>query len=286
MKIIFSRKGFDSSAGGCPSPLFPDGSMLALPIPDKGSPIQYRDIMFKDIKVGHLVNHLTKGKITAAHRAHLDPDLDRAAYPRKPGWKPLLGQTGAAQGHLVKQGIAEGDLFLFFGLFREVELYQRKWRFVPGTTPKHVVWGWLQVGEILPVDQIDKAQWDWCDYHPHCYRGEDKNNTLYIARDELILKGLTRNLPGAGFFPKFTSNLCLTAPDSQKPSLWQLPNWFYPYRKAPLSYHAKMERWERVGSHCYLQCAARGQEFVLPAQGYPKAQSWVAALLQDALGIG
>jgi len=34
MKIILSRKGFDSSYGGCPSPILPDGTLLSLPIPE------------------------------------------------------------------------------------------------------------------------------------------------------------------------------------------------------------------------------------------------------------
>jgi len=34
MKIILSRKGFDSSYGGYASPIFPDGSILSLPIPN------------------------------------------------------------------------------------------------------------------------------------------------------------------------------------------------------------------------------------------------------------
>ena len=33
MKIILSRKGFDSSNGGCPSPILPDGTLLSMPIP-------------------------------------------------------------------------------------------------------------------------------------------------------------------------------------------------------------------------------------------------------------
>ena len=58
MKIILSRKGFDSSYGGYPSPIFPDGSLLSIPIPSmrfvqkkwqyfNGSsylPIRYRDL--------------------------------------------------------------------------------------------------------------------------------------------------------------------------------------------------------------------------------------------------
>jgi len=33
MKFILSRKGFDSKSGGYPSPIFPDGSLISLPIP-------------------------------------------------------------------------------------------------------------------------------------------------------------------------------------------------------------------------------------------------------------
>ena len=44
MKIILSRKGFDSSTGKVPSPVFPDGTMISLPIPDRSSTIAYKDI--------------------------------------------------------------------------------------------------------------------------------------------------------------------------------------------------------------------------------------------------
>ena len=33
MKVILSRKGFDSSNGGVPSPIMPDGTLLSMPIP-------------------------------------------------------------------------------------------------------------------------------------------------------------------------------------------------------------------------------------------------------------
>jgi hypothetical protein len=44
MKIILSRKGFDSSSGGVPSPIFSDGDMLSLPIPDRASTVKYDEI--------------------------------------------------------------------------------------------------------------------------------------------------------------------------------------------------------------------------------------------------
>lgn len=121
MKLILSRKGFDSSAGGCPSPVFPDGSFHTLPIPDPGSRIAYRDIHHEGLNVGRLVASLSGDRRAGARKAHLDPDLIADVYPREPGWKPCLGQSGAAQGHLRKQSVGEGDLFLFFGLFRDVE---------------------------------------------------------------------------------------------------------------------------------------------------------------------
>ena len=34
MKIILSRKGFGASYGGKLSPIFPDGTLYSLPIPD------------------------------------------------------------------------------------------------------------------------------------------------------------------------------------------------------------------------------------------------------------
>ena len=33
MKIVLSRKGFDSACGGVASPIFPDGGYVSLPIP-------------------------------------------------------------------------------------------------------------------------------------------------------------------------------------------------------------------------------------------------------------
>lgn len=49
--------------------------------------------------------------------AHLDPDMDRDAISREPGWQPLFGQVDAARSHLINQGVQKGDLFLMFGWF-------------------------------------------------------------------------------------------------------------------------------------------------------------------------
>ncbi len=307
MRLILSRKGFDSSAGGCPNPIFPDGRMLALPIPDADSKIAYRDVEYDGTNIGSLVNQLTKGRHKPNHKAHLDPDIITSAYPRSDGWKPVLGQTGSAQGHLRKQNVGVGDVFLYFGLFRDVERYRRQWRFVPGSQAKHVLWGWMQIGQVINVDELAKNEIPWLTYHPHLHGKPDSNNTIYIASDRLEIDGtrltsLDLNTPdlavselkvpelklselklpelkGAGVFDGYADQLCLTAPESKKPSFWQLPQWFYPKGQPPLTYHSKMERWSLAEAHCNLQCAARGQEFVLDMDLYPESKYWLASLL-------
>jgi hypothetical protein len=47
MKVILSRKGFDSEYGGIPSPIMPDGTLLSLPIPYEQDIIKYTDLTFQ-----------------------------------------------------------------------------------------------------------------------------------------------------------------------------------------------------------------------------------------------
>jgi Nucleotide modification associated domain 3 len=80
---------------------------------------------------------------------HFDPDLRRAALKRRSGWRPIFGQGGAAETHLHDYGVTVGDLFLFFGWFKEAELHQGKYRRKPKARDLHVLYGWLQVGAVL-----------------------------------------------------------------------------------------------------------------------------------------
>ena len=48
MKVILSRKGFDSEFGGYPSPILPNGQMISLPIPDQNEELRYSDVMAGD----------------------------------------------------------------------------------------------------------------------------------------------------------------------------------------------------------------------------------------------
>ena len=87
MKIVLSRKGFDSSSGGYPSPILPDGKMLSLPIPGDWETLTYSDIIAPGGKTyAEIIEELDAGAEIGCEGAHLDPDL-------VPGARPVL-RTG------------------------------------------------------------------------------------------------------------------------------------------------------------------------------------------------
>jgi hypothetical protein len=274
LKIILSRKGFDASAGGVPSPILPDGTMLPLPIPGEGQ-TTYADLSVAGRSLARVVEDLTKGRLRGGDTCHLDPDLERSMLPREPAWRPVFGQRGAAAVHLMQQGIGPGDLFLFFGWFREVELVDGKHRYLRGACDLHVLFGWLQVGKVVrPADEVPP----WARYHPHFQFDYGPHNVVFLASRRLSIFAGELRLPGAGVFPRFYERLCLTAPYRTR-SWWRLPAWFYPAGgKPPLTYHEDPSRWRPRGDWVYLRSAARGQEFVLHADRYPQALSWLQAL--------
>lgn len=281
MKLILSRKGFDSTSGGCPSPILPDGRLCSLPIPDASSPIQYGDIADADANLADLVVGLTGDQSRLHDHAHLDPDLKPESLARSPEWQPLFGQDNSAQGHLFKQGIAPGDLFLFFGLFRQSEWVDGRLRFVKAARPRHMLWGWMQIADILPLcDGVSDVP-HWAKYHPHCHGNRGTNNTLYIAKRSL--DGLSAKTPinGAGVFQFARPKLDLTDPQGKSVTHWKLPASFYPRGRPALTYHQRLDRWTIDGDYCQLKSVSRGQEFVLDMNEYPDVRSWAGQLISS-----
>lgn len=289
MKIILSRKGFDASYGGKPSPIFPDGTFFSLPIPEDQRAqhsICYRDIHLDQHNLGQLVQELTHNKIQPHQQAHLDPDLAPSSLIRSPNWRPIFGQGGMAESHLRRCGVSAGDLFLFFGWFRAVEQVGNRYRYVKGAPHLHVLFGWLQVESrlcIAPDAAVDHLP-DWVRYHPHVLnRGHYTNNTLYLCQQDLMLPTGGINKPGAGLFRRFSSALQLTATTAPNRGLWELPRWFHPAgRLSALSYHRRRQRWQLSDTAVLLRTVGRGQEFVLETQHYPEALDWLAHLFEQA----
>jgi Nucleotide modification associated domain 3 len=283
MRVIFSRKGFDSAYGKVPSPILPDGRMISLPIPDKDAPTTYGAIQREGINFGDLVSDLTRGKTPHKHRAHLDPDLVAEAMPRLAGWRPIFGQSGAARGHLHNQNVAPGDLFLFFGWFRQAHLVSDQWRYVRNGKDIHALWGWMQVGSIHSCRSVPDDVAMWAAGHPHLSGPRLGDDDVIIAADDLVVAG--RCLRGAGVFTSRPERILTLAGATR--SIWRMPAWMSPDAGvARLSCHDDRERWLPLDAEtCRLSSVSIGQEFVLSTTRSDLLDAWLAVVFADVPSI-
>lgn len=266
MRLILSRKGFDSSFGGCASPILPDGQILSLPIPHADGRVAYSALSPRALDVGQLVSDLSRQRVRPDAPAHVDPDLEPSTRSRQPGWLPAFGQDGSAQRHLDRQGVGLDDVFLFFGWFREVELVNGRYRYCTSAPNLHVLFGWLQVGRVLRVGPDPVPP--WLQAHPHAAGAGWPSNTVYVAK----------GAGGAGVFPRFEPRLTLTEPGRVR-SVWRLPLDFLPRSRSALSFHGSLARWTEIRGGCRLQSVAKGQEFVLKLGDYQGVQRWLQELV-------
>jgi hypothetical protein len=285
MKIILSRKGFDSAAGGYPSPHFVESNrLLSFPIPeDEANSIDtgrtYADLRYdKNSTYLDIMNQLGLKKFEDKF-THLDPDVNpNVLNNRTKDWRGLFGQSSSAQAHLKNKGVKSGDLFLFFGWFRDVVKTSNGYKYISGTD-KHIIWGYLQVDEVQKIKH-DKEYETWKLEHPHYYYRNREQNTGYIAKQNL---SFATNLPGYGTF-EFKDDLVLTSKDQKKRSVWKLPKYFHPSFGTNMSYHESIYNksnkpiWELYNEHCILNSVGRGQEFVI--EGNDEIIKWAKQLFE------
>ncbi|MCL2489459.1 MAG: hypothetical protein FWF36_01840 [Propionibacteriaceae bacterium] len=257
MRVVLSRKGFDSQYGRIPSPILPDGTLLSLPIPTSAPGRRFAELTHGGVTYEQIITDLGGDIGMAAGFCHLDPDLRRGEAV---GWVPAFGQVNAAQTHLANQGVGVGDLFLFFGRYRQTDLVDGHLRYVRQAPVLHIVFGYLQVGQVVQGDAVREYPW-----HPHAGYDACTNNTLYVAADHL----LGTALPGGGTLA-CRDNRVLTAP-GHRMSQWLLLDWM---RTASISYHSPASLHDD-----YFQSAAKGQEFVIDDN--PNVHSWASRLLAD-----
>ena len=259
MKVILSRKGFDSTYGGYPSFILPNGKMVSLPIPSSKDTFSYDDLQF-DEKISYMnymkkisANIRDKKQIILDPNAmcHLDPDLDRSVLcNRAAGWKGCFGQTGSAQAVLEKHCVDEGDVFLFFGWFNTLLEEDGHVTFSSGDG-FHAIYGYLQIDRKY-YTATDTSLPEWVNYHPHMIerRKIRPNNCIYIAKDCV---SWDETIPGYGCF-SFDEQLKLSK-NGMSRSKWALPDIF---RGLDITYHSA-DSWKED----YFQSAHRGQEFVI-----------------------
>jgi len=155
MRIVLSRKGFDSGSGGAPSPIVA-GRPTSLPIPARDRSAT----CYADLGLGELVERATRGKIARDHLCHEDPLFADGEC--------LFGQCGAAQSHLRNRRVGIGDLFLFFGLFAEETTGERH----------HRIFGFLRVEEMAAPHAMP-ALAALARPHPHTLGEWNANNMVY-----------------------------------------------------------------------------------------------------------
>lgn len=296
MKIIFSRKGFDSSTGEGFSPIMPNRRMISFPIPEpnkkaeKGTYTKLADINYGDINLGELAKEIypeDRHEYLSNENFHLDPDLHNSARPgRDKNWKGAFGQAQASLGHLKNFDVGGDDLFLFFGNFKHYKDCNQSNSFAKDAQEFHAIFGYLKVGEILKVDGIEdqgELKRIYKD-HPHIrfskYYNSDsraKNsytNAIYIAKDEF-----ESGIPGWGTF-NYNEKLRLSAPGYNK-RIWKLPDCFKYDENRPMSYHLKKQSFfELSDKEILLKTVGRGQEFVIKNPS-DEMVDWAKGLIRE-----
>ena len=205
MRIIFSRKGFDSAAGKAPSPII-EGEPISLPIPTE----RRSETSYRLAGLGSIVEQTTKGRIGADSLCHEDPMFFNGRW--------AFGQTGAAQSHLEKNGVGIGDVFLFFGLFASDDIRDRH----------HRIFGYLEVDEVRHLGSrpsTNDSPKGFLRRHPHTIGEWNENNTIYLgtgAKARTAHPGLRLTKRGAPV------------------SVWTVPEWL---KTIGLTYHSNPTRW-------------------------------------------
>ncbi len=256
MKIILSRKGFDSSFGGVASPIVRErngrDTLYSIPIPLDRATCGYEHIHWNGENLYSVIAGLRARKkaikagktspdkeLGIPNTPHLDPDLVADARERVTGWRPMFGQSGAQETQLSNEGVntsecpplGERPLFLFFGWYRQAAKNDLGWRFLRGAPNLHAIFGWLQVDKKASFGgRSDRERFarenEWAKQHPHvaCNYYDRVPNAVYIApapsdrvRNRLVIGNHDTNLPAAGMFRIFVPEVHTLTCDGRCP---------------------------------------------------------------------
>lgn len=270
MKVVLSRKGFDSKNGGIASPILPDGTLLSLPIPGVNG-TAYSDLSYSGETYKEMIEWL--GAKCGSGVCHLDPDIRQGIFDAPAEWKPAFGQSGRNLTHLNAQKIGSGDLILFFGWFRQVERIGSKLRYVPKSPNLHIIFGYLQIGDMITSQAEIDREYSW---HPHANM-KDINNCLYIPRDTC---SWDNKICGYGVF-SFDKKRVLTKGGMSR-ACWNLPDLHAFDKKSndnrPNITHSYKDSWRTDPQYGeYYRSADIGQEFVIEKN--PDVETWARSLI-------
>jgi len=264
MKIILSRKGFDSSAGKQANPIMPDGTLLSMPIPEEEDADMYSLLHWNGMSYYDIIHSLNpKTHLLPDSKCHLDPDLRRDVKERHDSWKPAFGQMSTSLSHLRNQAVSTGDIFLFFGWFRETEIKGGNLKYKKGGLDAHIIYGYMQIGKIIERKEDTPK---WLKEHPHFSYNQSWNinkNAIFLPTEKLSILPF---MSGSGTL-NYRRNRVLTKNGFSR-RYWDLPLFF---KEVNISYNVKS--WQQD----IFKSAGRGQEFVMEAT--PDIINWVKQII-------
>ncbi|MBM7095736.1 hypothetical protein JSY36_08220 [Bacillus sp. H-16] len=292
MKLVLSRKGFDTGSGGCFSPYdHHSGRYIWFPIPEKknhySNTINYADVRIKEdyfnnpkYEAGNLSelykrllghNRIKMGNSKACSiddvglSAHFDPMLGEPPWMERGSGLKIgkgFGQSNAAP-HLLKQEVGAGSVFLFFGGFKSIHNHYSG----------HYFYGWMKVKER--IDNYDKALQAAEEYnlgdHPHLTESAFQKLNFIYTPEEWLFEDL--EVPGCGYFTALNDSLLLSRSKDRNKSEWLLPKCFYKQLT-----QAYKNSWVDLGDDFCTVKTGRGQEYVteLSAAG----EAWLRQLFK------
>jgi len=260
MKVIFSRKGCDSTAGGSPNLIFPDGTLFSIPIPSAKDNFFYSDLPFRyeGEPIQSILNDLS-GKSICHNKRWIPCDyseqVQRCHYDPMPFQTDVfkgiaLGQANRAESHLRKQGVGNGDIFLFYGWFKSIEKQNGAWRYAEGKPDIHLIWSYMRVGDCITLDSDEQRtealrKYPFLARHPHLYERDGMKNRIYLSEQHQ-------------YFP-YDENHCLTDLQCYKGrSTWRLPSFFH----QPQAF-SFLKNFSLKNDDVVISYRGYGQEFVL-----------------------
>lgn len=283
MKIVLSRKGFDSSIqGGGSANIVYNNKCYPIPIPEVGTDIRYSDLKFEDTNYLKVMRDLNINQFT---ECHLDPFLSRKITPFHPitkNWEKSLGQCDISQNILKENNIKKGDIFLFFGWFNFVKKENGKFKYSQYKKEYHkegfhLIYGYLEVDKDPVYINENKSIPEWIKTHPHFIHRDyyGGKNAIYTSSKKF---SHDQNKPGAGLF-LFNEDLILTEKGKTRTN-WILPDLFHPDNFTEIKYLPTKNWKKRKNGKTRIKASSRGQEFVIVKDQNDNIKNWAIDLIK------
>jgi len=293
-RVVLSRKGFDSSAGGFASPIFSDGQMVSLPIPEnrshKNVTYSFNDLRKptgRDFSISEILKRLHPS-FDSSQKVHLDPDIRPSLRPKNTH-DPLgyFGQDDTSMKELQNNGVCDPDnqsLFLFYGWYKGVGMsndgnlyYERAQKDELRTHHQHMIWGWLQsegYPRRIPESGLSQELKQFA-HHPHIEERNRKNNYIFVSKKKL---SFADDIPGVGVFSHYDLSLRLTcSKELNKRSSWLVPAFLHPCARGRI----EKALWSPEGKNMRVEYRGYGQEFIFDTVGFEAETSeWLGRIFQ------